>query len=373
MRLRPAILLGLSLVLWGAGPARASEVPDREAGLADLPPLVQRQRTFLARLDEVDRQLAELRASQRRLKKELSLLKMEEQEAGAEAGRLETRESGLRSRLRVRLKALYLHGRTDLIQAVPAGRPAGGSSLERTALARMVRFDLKLIEDYNRFRYRLAEVRGELDRRRAEMDSLNLLFARAEDSLSAHRRARAELLLRLDQEGRLHDQALKELDQAAARLNQELAVLEGRLEEESERPRPRLPSLKGPAPFSRFKGRLEWPLEGNLSRMDDPRRHGVLIEAPEGRPVKTVGGGRVVFSGWIKGYGLVIIIDHGERYYTLLAHLEESEVKVGQGVEAGQEVGLSGRAGLARSGVYFEIRHQDQALDPAGWLAGGSG
>jgi septal ring factor EnvC (AmiA/AmiB activator) len=82
--------------------------------------------------------------------------------------------------------------------------------------------------------------------------------------------------------------------------------------------------------------------------------------------------GRIVFSGWIKGYGLVIIMDHGERYYTLLAHLDEARVKVGQRVVAGQELGLSGRAGLARSGVYFEIRHQDQALDPVSWLAGGS-
>ena len=366
------MVLVWSLLLWAALPVRAAQDQDQE-GRPGRDPLIIQERAFLDQLDELDRRMAGLRASQRRLKQELKLLRAKEQEAGTEVQRLEARESFLRSRLKVRLKALYLHGRADPMISALAGRPAEQSGFGRTALARMVRFDLQLIEDYNRFRYRLAEVRGRITRRRAEMEALNTRFTVAGERLSAQRRARAELLLALNREGRLRKQALRELNQAASRLNQELTALETRLEEEARKPGPRLPALKGQTPFSRFKGRLEWPLEGALSRMEDPKRRGILIEAPSGSRVRAVGRGRVVYSGWIKGYGLVIIIDHGERYYTLLAHLEESRVKVGQRVKAGQELGLTGRAGLARSGVYFEIRHQDQALDPARWLAGAAG
>ena len=178
-------------------------------------------------------------------------------------------------------------------------------------------------------------------------------------------RARARLLLQVDRSKEIHKKALAELDRSAERLDSRLAELKGSIPEKVESPASGLLALG--------RGRLPWPVEGQLSRMTDRKRKGVLIKALEGAPVRAVGSGRVIHAGWIKGYGLVVIIDHGARYYTLSAHLEEVRVKTEERVEPGAIIGSSGRAGLASPGVYFEVRHREKTLDTREWLAESSG
>jgi murein DD-endopeptidase MepM/ murein hydrolase activator NlpD len=98
-------------------------------------------------------------------------------------------------------------------------------------------------------------------------------------------------------------------------------------------------------------------------------RNGVDIEAPEGTEVAAVFGGHVVYTGWFKGYGNLIILDHGNDFYTLYAHIAEIGVKEGEDVRQGQKIGTVGDTGsLAGARLYFEVRYQGRALDPADWL-----
>ena len=107
----------------------------------------------------------------------------------------------------------------------------------------------------------------------------------------------------------------------------------------------------------RAEGRLTW--------------HGLLVEADEGAPVKAVFRGRVVFADWLRGFGLLTIVDHGSGYMTLYGHADLLEKQVGDWVESGEVVARAGRSGgLGTTGLYFEVRQDGQAADPIVWLAG---
>ena len=96
---------------------------------------------------------------------------------------------------------------------------------------------------------------------------------------------------------------------------------------------------------------------------------GIDIRAAEGAEVRTIGTGSVVFSGWLKGYGNLVIVDHGSNFHSLYAHLSNSQVDVGNEVEEGEVIGQVGDTGsLKGSYLYFEIRKGGQAVDPLPWL-----
>jgi len=98
-------------------------------------------------------------------------------------------------------------------------------------------------------------------------------------------------------------------------------------------------------------------------------RSGIDIEADEGTGVTAVYAGHVVYTGWFKGYGNLIILDHGNEYYTLYAHVSETAVKEGDDVRQGQRIGTVGDSGsLSGARLYFEVRYQGKPQDPEQWL-----
>jgi murein DD-endopeptidase MepM/ murein hydrolase activator NlpD len=98
-------------------------------------------------------------------------------------------------------------------------------------------------------------------------------------------------------------------------------------------------------------------------------RNGVDIEAAEGTEVQAVYAGQAVYTGWFKGYGNLIILDHGNDYYTLYAHVSDILVREGDDVRQGQRIGTVGDTGsLAGPRLYFEVRYQSKPQDPADWL-----
>jgi len=131
--------------------------------------------------------------------------------------------------------------------------------------------------------------------------------------------------------------------------------------------------------FADQKGQLPWPVDGDIAAgfgskrpAGDLRWRGLLIQAPEGQSVRAVHGGRVVFSDWLRGFGLLLIIDHGDDYLSVYAHNLALYRQTGQAVQAGEVIAAVGTSGgQERSGLYFEIRHRGQAIDPAAWLARG--
>ncbi len=140
-----------------------------------------------------------------------------------------------------------------------------------------------------------------------------------------------------------------------------------------------LPST-GTVELERLKGRLTWPVRGPVVAgygMHRDQEHwtktfnpGVDIEAQEGDPVGVVAPGTVVYSGWHSGLGNLVVVDHGDSYYSLYGHLLRPRVAVGQSVAEGQQVGDVGDTlSLRGPCLHFQIRHQRRSLDPIEWLA----
>jgi murein hydrolase activator len=131
-------------------------------------------------------------------------------------------------------------------------------------------------------------------------------------------------------------------------------------------------------PFRSQKGRLTWPVEGRLlERFGNPRPgggatwNGLLIGTAASAPVRAVHSGRVAFADWLRGYGLLLILDHGDGYLTLYGHNEALLKGVGDWVDASEPIARAGASGGAsQNALYFELRQDGVAYDPRKWFAG---
>ncbi len=138
------------------------------------------------------------------------------------------------------------------------------------------------------------------------------------------------------------------------------------------------PILSG-QPFHELRGRLPWPASGKVANQfgalregSDMRWQGINIDAREGEPVHTIHNGRVVFADWLRGSGLLIIVDHGDGYISLYAHNQTLLKTVGDTVKAGDAIATVGDSGGEQhAGLYFEIRHKGVPTDPADWCRRG--
>ncbi len=138
------------------------------------------------------------------------------------------------------------------------------------------------------------------------------------------------------------------------------------------------PILSG-QPFRELRGQLPWPASGKLANRfgalregSDMRWQGVNIDAREGEPVRAIHNGRVVFADWLRGSGLLIIVDHGNDYLSLYAHNQTLQKNVGDTVKGGDVIATVGdTGGEQHTGLYFEIRHKGAPSDPADWCRRG--
>ncbi len=128
--------------------------------------------------------------------------------------------------------------------------------------------------------------------------------------------------------------------------------------------------------FSSLKGQLPWPVKGRLANRFGSARaestesiwDGVLIDASEGTEIRAITSGKVVYSDWLRGYGLLIIIDHGKGYMTLYAFNQSLYRQVGEWVDVGEVIASVGQSGgRSHSGLYFGIRNKGKPVDPLEW------
>jgi septal ring factor EnvC (AmiA/AmiB activator) len=139
--------------------------------------------------------------------------------------------------------------------------------------------------------------------------------------------------------------------------------------------RAQLQPVLGGQPFRELRGQLPWPVAGKpinqfggLREGSDMRWQGINISAREGEPVHAIHNGRVVFADWLRGSGLLIIVDHGDGYLSLYAHNQTLLKAPGDAVKAGDAIATVGNSGgEQQAGLYFEIRHKGVPSDPADW------
>jgi len=188
-------------------------------------------------------------------------------------------------------------------------------------------------------------------------------------ALEKSNRQRAQLVARLSQE-------INSIEKQITRLRQDEQQLKAVLEAIQDTLADILPADQLRS-FAAFKGRLTWPARGKVDNLYGQSRHkgrlkwnGVLIHAREGNSVHAVSRGRVAYADWLRGYGLLIILDHGDGYMSLYGHNQSLFKEAGDWVEADEAIASVGNSGGQQTaGLYFEIRHNGQPANPAKWCA----
>jgi septal ring factor EnvC (AmiA/AmiB activator) len=199
-------------------------------------------------------------------------------------------------------------------------------------------------------------------------------------ALDEARKQRNELLVQIGNDFSSSEQQLTQLQESQNRLKSLMASLpitEEELAVDAEQAKelssPIENSSELKSDFSTLKGKLPWPVRGRLSqKFGSPRSEGtwdgVLIDANEGMEIKAVTRGKVVYAEWLRGYGLLTIIDHGQGYMSLYAFNQSLYKRIGDTVEAGDVIASVGQSGgRSQAGLYFGIRKKGVPIDPLEW------
>ncbi len=353
----------------GAGGARRleairSEIEAREQRAREY---AAEARGALEELDGIDRKLVELRRSTRRLRQREREAEEELGEVRASLARASRALDASRRDLEVRLVSLYKFTSTGGAAALYSAGDFQSFVRRREGLTRILDEDRRLFARHrsveDRWRQARQEARSLVDEISAARSEVDRRERRASEMQVERRNLVALLSSRSD----------RELMQAG-----ELRAAAERLERALER----MPGSIAASPGRGLtRGGLAWPVEGSVrqgfGRQIDPEfgtetlRTGIEIAAPRGAPVRAVGPGRVLFAGWFRGFGQMVIVDHGRGSISVSAYLEDLATSAGESVALGQEIGSVGQTGsIGDPGLYFEIRQHGEAVDPRVWLAG---
>jgi septal ring factor EnvC (AmiA/AmiB activator) len=320
----------------------------------------------LEELDRTNRQLnaveKDLRRYTRRLRETEGKVRKVEADISALQKKLDRRRQWMKRRLRY----MYKYGGAEDAIVVLGTSESFSQFLRRWRYMEVLAsYERKVVEEYKGdlvdFRRKQEELEGLRARLKKERDRVEKTM----EALELRKRQKAVMLASVRKEKAANEKMLRDLKAASADL---LKIIR-----ESERKRYIGKGFRG------LKGSLPWPVQGRVAipygtqkdlRFNTPIfRNGIYIEAPEGSVARAVHGGRVVFAEWFKGYGDLVIVNHGGGYHSLYANLSEIFLKAGDIIDTNTEVGRVGDSStFNKSALYFEIRYKGKPLDPAQWL-----
>ncbi|MCU0699107.1 MAG: peptidoglycan DD-metalloendopeptidase family protein [Myxococcaceae bacterium] len=358
----------LALVLQGS----AEDVAEERAELAErleaerkaFEALGTEKKELLTLLDTLERLSRD--SAQRVGQLERQRTRLEQQRAAVTA-ELERNAAVVAERQRAlapRLALLYRLGRKDRLGVLLASDDFASLIKRQRAVGTLIASEARALEELSV----LTRAQAFTARRLERLEETSARYVRAlrtEQAVSQARLSRfSDLLASIGAEQNRKSRLIAELEAS----EKELSTLVGDLAPQA--------TVTG---FRARKGELPMPTKGlvevGFGKVVNPRfntvtvQKGIDVRAAAGTPVVSVGEGTVVFSGWLKGYGTLVIVDHGAGYHSLYAHLSSTEVEVGTVVNEGESIGAVGDTGSLKGAyLYFEIRKQGQAVDPQPWL-----
>ena len=376
--MRAALALSALLVVMYS-PAGLAQ-PDENAARQQLDALGQEIESLSQRLsatgqarDSAERELREVETELAETHQRLDALQAERRQLDDEMAqlnqhreRLEGERTNQYAALSQQLAALYRLGPTPqlkllLNQGDPAELDRMQAYLNRFTQARnqrladIARLDAALIDTQhalNERQTRLLSLADELDSQRARLVERTNERSSVVATLDDRYGSEADRLADLNDNREQAERKLREIQAELARLD-------------------------APTPTTNIthtQGDLPWPVQGAITtaynRRDGVHYNGIVIQASAGTQVSAVHTGRVVFAEWMRGFGNLVIIDHGDQVMTLYAHLQQFSVRPGQQVSRGDEIGRVGDSGgQPRAALYFEVRQRGEPINPQRWIA----
>lgn len=337
----------------------------------------RRERHILDEINAADRALDLARSQVREARTELDALQAK---VTAIERRYDSLESDIRegeSYAKQRLVAVYKLNWLGRIQLLATARSFYDFINRKSALERILAQDEALLDKLRSDQIALASLLERLNTSKVEKRAARIALNRRIAQLADGQAKRSALLESVRSRKDLQRAALAALKQTA----RELDGVIGSLEPVSPPAKAKVPSTApaGKAWFGASKGLLGWPVRGKIVSFFGPYRDektnvvnfqsGINIQAERGEPVRAVSGGYTIYANWFKGFGNMMIIDHGDHYYTVYAHLEEVFKVKGDRVEKGEVIATVGDSGsMMGPALHFEVRHHGKPVDPLQWI-----
>jgi len=381
-----AVVLAASLLVNAAPPpppAAAQETSEQEKRLAEIKSEIQRlreriaeeekkEKTALSALDRIGFNRRLLRSELNLLQMQLDKLKLERENIRRSIPALETDLERRRDDLAAILVRLYKHGRFGAVHLALESRNAASFLAAVRALARLAAVQDLRIAEYAAGLAELSRTDQSLQAKEAEIGALIRTADGKRRDLEAEEAKGRRVVEGIKTNKKTYEQTLEEMNLRARELQQLLQKLQARETPETLLPFPAVP-------FETKKGQLPWPAAGRVVQRFGPQlgvfntrtmNNGIEIAPPKDNlTVRAVHTGKVVYADFFPGYGNLIILEHGDGYFTLYGHCAEFLVRKETIVKPGDPIAVAGDTGsLVGVSVYLEIRHQTKPLDPLQWL-----
>jgi septal ring factor EnvC (AmiA/AmiB activator) len=405
---RALAIIFLTLLLT---PAVADEKTDAkkqlDAARADVSELKQLLEKLQQEKSGVQKDLKKTESEMGQLEKQVKGLQQGLKQSEEEIQRLDSEKKKLEgARLEqqrligIQARAAYQSGRQEYVKLLLNQQNPEKFSRTLTYYDYLSEARMEQLDAFNETLRQLANVELEIVSHQTQLLEQKSALDGRREQLASVRKERQQALAKLSKEYSARDKKLKAREQEQANLARVLKTIEETLARQAreaeaarqqallaEREPPRSPAIPatGPlvssgasfgGPFAKARGKLPWPVNGQLvARYGTPRGgdartkwDGVLIGAPAGSQVHAVHGGRVVFADWLRGAGLLVILDHGNGYLSLYGHNQSLLKDAGDVVKAGEAISTVGNSGgQDTSALYFAIRQQGRPIDPAQW------
>lgn len=367
---------------WAQDPA-----PDQKSleTLRKLEEWKSRLNTSLSAEQSVLKQLYLIDSEQRRqeaelskVRKTLAAIRARSAEAEEQIDRLRQDKKKRIEIQKVTLRRLYKLGQGGLWQILFESSDIQSFLMRYKIIRTLLERDVQIIAGFRNQVRKLAAIRSDISSDIITLAKLKDEGERRQELVWLEREKRITLLEQIQRNKVLAMRAARELEQQNARLTDTIRSFPEPLQAEAVSPE----SLV--LDFADKKGKLKLPVTGGIAGHFGLRtsrqfgtvtkNNGIDIRASEGSVVRVIADGIVRYVGEFLGYGRVIIVDHGDRYHTLYAHLDRFLVSKSDAIKEGTQIGTVRKSGsLSESGLHFEIRHKGVAQNPVDWLALGNG
>jgi len=328
--------------------------------------------SVLKTIENLDQKLKRKQDAYQQTSQQLKKKDRELARLNAQLAAIRTTIKQRRHSISARLRLLYMEGRDGYLKALLSANSFSNFERRLTYLSTISKQEYHLLQKFHTDLNELEHLKEQQARAR---DDLLKYKGQTEKTIREMKGVKDEknvVLTSLSKEKELYDRSVEGLQRSAQQVDGLLKELDQRF---------KLSKLKKRAPSTRplSRGSLLWPTDGTVVTFFGPQKHptfdtyinkkGIEIKTTRESPIRTVSSGTVVYADWLKGYGLVVIIDHHNGFFSLYAHASTLLVREGQTIEMGQTIGETGETGLTEGNtLYFELRKGTKPVDPLRWL-----
>ena len=330
---------------------------------------IKKEKSILSRMEDIDKTIQKKQKELKQYDKRISGTEKQIRGLSKEIKLLDGKLNGKKAYLKERLRVFYKQQYGDYALTLISAKDYQDLIRRSKYISLTAYHDSRVIDNYRNEIAKITSKKMDMESLKSTLRSNKDLVRMKNKELLTDRQKKDKLLATIRNKRSEYEKTIKELEGSSKKL-------QGMIQKLEKQAIPRSVTGKG---ISASRGRLPWPVNGKVlipfGKYMDPKfkipvfKNGVELSARSGATPKAVAGGRVVYADWFKGYGLLLIINHGKGYHSLYGNLTEIFHKTGAIINKGNAVGKVGMSRILNvPSLYFEIRYKGKPINPTKWL-----